>query len=88
MLLHKLTDGARHGQAQVGVNVDLADGQLCGLPQLILRYADGVGHFAAMLVNHLDILLRDRRRTVQHNGEAGKALGYLLQNVKAQRRRH
>lgn len=37
MLLHKLTDGARHGQAQVGVNVDLADGQLCGLPQLILR---------------------------------------------------
>ena len=31
MLVEELTDGASHGQTQVGVDVDLADGKLCGL---------------------------------------------------------
>ena len=36
MLCHKLADGAGHGQTQVGVDVDLADGQLGSLTQLLL----------------------------------------------------
>ena len=31
-----------HGQAEVRVDVDLADGELGGLAQLILRHTDGV----------------------------------------------
>ena len=88
MLVEELTDGAGHGQTQVGVDVDLADGQAGGLTQLLLRYADGVGHLAAVLVDHLHIVLRDGGRAVQHDGEAGQTLADLLQHVEAQGRRH
>ena len=59
-----------------------------GLAQLLLGDADGVGHLAAVFVDHLHILLRDGGRAVQHDGEAGQTLGDFLQNVEAQRGRH
>ena len=57
-----------------------------GLAQLLLGDADGVGHLAAVLVDHLHVLLRDGGGAVQHDGEAGQTLGDLLQNVEAQGR--
>ena len=54
-----------------------------GLAQLLLGDADGVGHLAAVLVDHLHILLGHGGRAVEHDGEAGQALGDLLQDVKA-----
>src|SRR5699024_2275830 len=57
VLVEELADGAGHGQAQVGVNVDLAHGAAGGLTKLLLGDANGVGHLAAVLVDHLHILL-------------------------------
>ena len=88
MIIHELTDGSGHGQTQIGVDVDLADGQAGGLTQLLLRHADGVGHLAAVVVDHLHIVLRDGGRTVQHDGEAGQTLADLLQHIETQGRRH
>ena len=44
MLGKVLADVGGHGKTDVGVDVDLADSQLCGLAELILGDADGVGH--------------------------------------------
>ena len=71
VLRHELADGAGHGQTQVGVDVDLADGQLSGMAQLLFRHADGVGHVAAVLVDHLHILL----------GHGGRAVGANKQGI-------
>ena len=58
------------------------------LTQLLLGDTHGVGHLAAVLVDHLHVVLRNGGRTVQHDGEAGQAAGDLLQNVEAQGRRN
>ena len=87
VLLKELADGAGHGQAQIGVDVDLTHGQLGGVAQLLLRDADGVGHLSAVLIDHLHILLWHAGGAVEHDGEAGQALGDLLQHIEAQGRR-
>ena len=71
MLVEVGADRAGHGQTQVGIDVDLADGQLSGMAQLLFRHADGVGHVAAVLVNHLHILL----------GHGGRAVGANKQGI-------
>ena len=48
MLTEELTDRAGHGQTQVGVDVDLADGAAGGLTELLLGNAHRVGHLAAV----------------------------------------
>ena len=45
-----LADQGRHGQAAVGVDVDLADGALGGLAQLLLGDVHGIGKLAAVLL--------------------------------------
>ena len=65
-----LADGAGHGQAQIGVDVDLADSHGSGLAQLLLRDADGVGHLAAELVDLGNEVLGHGGRAVQDDGEA------------------
>ena len=74
MLVEELTDGAGHCKTQVGVDVDLADGQGSCLTQLLFGDTDGVGHLAAVGVDHLDVLLGNGGRTVQNDGEAGQTL--------------
>ena len=86
MLSHVLPDGAGHGKTQVRVDVDLADGHGCGLAELLFGNTHCIGHLTAVLIDHLHILLRNGRRTVEHNGESGQTPGDLLQNVKPQRR--
>ena len=79
-----LTDGGGHGQTQVAINIDLADGHFGGVAQHFLGDADGIGHLAAEAVDGLDIRLDDGGSTVQHDGEAGQAVADLLQDIKAQ----
>ena len=84
MLVEVLTNSAGQCQTQVGVNVDLADRQSCSLTQLLFGNTDGVGHLAAVGVDHGNIVLGNGGRTVQNDGEAGQTLGDFFQNVEAQ----
>ncbi len=88
LLAEGAANGGGHGHADVGVDVDLADGQRGGLAELLLGNADGVGHLSAVLVDLGDELLGNRRSTVENDGEAGEAATDLLENVKAERRGH
>ena len=71
MLVEELSDGARHGQAQIRVDIDLAYGHAGGLAELVLRHANGTRHIAAILVDHLHILL----------GHGGRAVGANKQGI-------
>ena len=83
-LVEELTDGTGHGKTQVGVDVDLADGKLRGLAQLLFGNAHGIRHVAAVLVDHLHVVLRNGRGTVQNDGEVGKTLLDFLEDVETQ----
>ena len=88
MLVEELTDGAGHGKTQVGVDVDLADGQFRCMTELLFGNTNCIGHLAAVFVDHLHILLRNGGRAVQHDREAGQTLGDLFEDVEAQGRRN
>ena len=79
-----LSDGCREGDAEVGIDVDLADGEFCCLSQFRFGDADGVGHGTAEFVDDGDLVLRDGGSAVQHDGEAGKAAADLFEDVDAQ----
>src|SRR5699024_7474976 len=74
MLVEVLTDAGGDSQTDVGVDVDLADGQLRRVTELILRNADSIRHLAAMCVDLVNKLARNGRRTVQNDREAGRRL--------------
>ena len=56
-VMEHLTDGGGHGQTGVGVDVDFANGALGGLAELLFGDTDGIGEFAAELVDGLHIFL-------------------------------
>jgi hypothetical protein len=88
ILIEVLTDGTGHSQTQIGVDVDLAYSMSGSLTQLLLRDTNSIGHLAAVLVDHLYILLRNGRRTMEYDREAGQSLLNLFQNIETQRRRN
>ena len=55
MLSKVLADIARHSKADIGVDIDLADSELCSFTKLIFRNADSIGHMTAVGIDHLDI---------------------------------
>ena len=57
MLDQVLADHGGEGDAQVAVDVDLADGHGSSLAQLFFGNANGVGHFAAVFVDDLHEIL-------------------------------
>ena len=59
VLNKEAADGAGHDHTAITVDVDLADGRLGGFTELVLWDADGFWHVAAVLVDHLDVLLWD-----------------------------
>ena len=81
-----LTDRRRHGDADVGVHIDLADRHGGSLAQHILGDTDGVGHLAAVPVDGLDIFLIYGACAVQDDREAGELFRHFLQNVEAKLR--
>ena len=79
-----LTDGGGHGQTRVGVDVDLADGALGSLTQLLLGNTYGSFQRTAVLVDRVDLLLGYGRRSVEHDGEARELLLDGGQHVEGQ----
>lgn len=86
-MLHKmLADASRHAKTKVGIDIDLADRASCRFTKLIFRNADCVNQLAAVLVDDLDIFLRNRRRAVQNDREARKSLRDFIKNIKTKSR--
>ena len=81
MLREVLADHGSHCKTDIGVNVDLADSTAGRLAELFFRNADCAGHIAAVLVDFRDELLRNGRRTMEHDREAGQLLGALFEHV-------
>ena len=79
-----LTDGGGQSEAEVGVDVDLADRASGSLTQLLLGNADGAGHVAAELVDLGNEVLGNGGSTVQNDGEAGQTLLNFLKDVEAE----
>ena len=88
MLSEVLADRSGDSQTNIGVDIDLADGQLCSVTQLFLRNADCIRHLAAELVDLVNKLTRYGRGTVQYDREARQTLGNFLEYVETQRRRN
>jgi len=79
-----LADSSSHGETTIRVDVDLADGALDSLADLVLGDTDGVLDLATELVDGLDVLLRNRGRAVENDGEAGDALLDLVEDIEAE----
>ena len=88
MLSKVLTNARGECEAEVGVDVDLADGASGGLTELLLGNTDGIGHLSAVLVDHINKLLGNAGGAVKNYGEAGQTLSNLVENVETERRRH
>ena len=86
MLRKVFTDHGGHGKADIGVDIDLADGAAGSLAKLLFRNADGTGHISAVLVDDAYEFLRNRGGTVQHDRETGQLLGAFFQHVKPELR--
>ena len=83
-----LADTSRHSEAQVGVDVDLADSGFSSLAELIFRDAYSVIELAAVLVDDLDVLRDDGGSTVQDDRELRDLLLDLSEDVEAELRRY
>ena len=83
-----LANTSGEGETRVGVDVDLADSTLGSPAELILWNTDSIWQFTAVLVDDVNILLWNRRRTVENDWEAGKLLLDGCENVKCQWRRN
>ena len=71
VLSQKLAHRTGHGQADVGVDVDLAHAELDGFLNLFDRHAVGFFHVAAVLANDGQQLLRHARRAMHHQVGVG-----------------
>ena len=58
MLYEVLTDVSGHCKTDIGVDIDLTNGKLGSLTELILGDADSIRHISAVLVDHLYEFLR------------------------------
>ena len=84
VLRHELAHGSRHGQANVGVNVDLAYAELDRLLNLFNWHAIGFAHVAAVFVDGGQQILRHRAGAVHHQVRVGNALVDLLDALNRQ----
>ena len=60
MLNEVLTDVSGHCKTDIGVDIDLTYCKLSSLTKLFLGDTYGIGHISAVLVDHLNELLRNR----------------------------
>jgi len=79
-----LADSSSHGKTTIRVDVNLADGALDSLADLVLGDTDGVLNLATIFVDGLHVLLRDRGRTVENDGEARDALLDLVEDIETE----
>jgi len=79
-----LADSSGHGKTTIGIDVNLADGALDSLADLVLGDTDGVLDLATELVDGLHVLLRDGGRTVENDGEARDTLLDLVEDIETE----
>ena len=84
MLCQILADSSSHGQTRIRVDVDLADCTLRSLAELLFGNTYCVGQVTTELVNGVHLVLRNRRRTVEYDGESRKLLLDLCQHVECE----
>ena len=82
--MHYLSYCCRHHQTTVRVDVNLANSRFCSLTQLLFGYSDCVFQCSTVCIYDFDLVLRYRRRAVQHNRKSGYPLFYLCQDIKTQ----
>ena len=80
------TDGSGAGDAEIGVDVDLADSHGSCFAEHFFGNTDRVGHFAAELVDDCNAILRNGRCAVQDDRETGQAFADFFEDVEAQLR--
>ena len=80
------TNSSCHCKTAVGVDVDFAYRALGSLAELLFGNTDSVGKFATEHIDGVNFVLRNGRRTVEHDGESGKFFHYGVENVECQRR--
>ncbi len=78
--------GGCHCKTAVGVDVDFANCALGGFAELFFGDTDSIGKLATELVDSVDVILGNRRRTVEYDGEAGEFLHNSVEHVECQRR--
>ena len=88
VLVEVLADGGGHGETAVGVDVDLADGALGGFAELLLGDTYGIGEFATVGVDGVNLVLGYAAGTVEYDGETGELLFNLVQDVESEGRRN
>ena len=88
MLCEVLTDVTCHSKTDIGIDINLTYCKFSCLTKLFLRNTHCIRHISAILVNHLNELLRNGRRTVQNDRETRQTLNALLQYVETERRRN
>lgn len=80
------TDGSGAGDAEIGVDVDLADSHGSCFAEHFFGNTDRVGHFTAELVDDRNAILRNGRCAVQDDRETGQAFADFFEDVEAQLR--
>ena len=88
MFVEEGANGTGKSETEVGVDIDLTNSASCGFAELFFGDTDGIGHFATVLVDHLDVFLRNGRRTVENYREARETFFAFMKNVEAERRRN
>lgn len=83
MFRKMFADSRRKGNAEVGIDIDFADRHFRRLAQLGFGNTDGVGHMSAEFVDDRHLVLRNGRRAVEDDGEAGKPPADFFENVEA-----
>ena len=79
-----LADTSRHSEAEIRVDVDLADCGLRSAAELILRDTDSVIEFAAVRVDDLHVLRNDGGSTVEDDRELRNLLLDFREDVEAE----
>ena len=88
MFIKCLTNASSKGKTRVRVDVNLTNSTLSSLTELILWDTYSVWQLTTVFVDDVNILLRNRRRTVENDWEAWELLLNSCENVESQWRRN
>ena len=75
-------------KSDVGVDVNLTNRHLCSAAKLLLGNTDSIGKLTAKSVDLCYALVRNGGRAVKNDGETGKTLANLFENIESERRRN
>ena len=79
-----LSDGGGDCKTQVAVDIDFADCHTRRLAEHIFGHALCAGHIAAVLVDYLDVFLRNAGSAVEDDGETGETSADFFENVETE----